>query len=179
MKEFQMKKMMRDKLELAITELGKSIELDPTDADTYILRGEAYIGLGQYSKAIADSDAVIKLNPKNACAYNMRGKAYLGQGNHKKAIKNFDKAIMFKSEYPEAFALRGCAYKAMWQTKLAIADLEKAFELNPELDWVERELHDARGKNRYFENIVATVAKGGGLVPGGYIISPKKTEWVF
>ena len=159
-----MKKMLREKYELAITDLGKLIELDPANSDAYIARGEVRIELGQYSKAIADFNKVIKQNPENACAYNMQGKVYFKQRKYKKAIANFDKAILLEPEYPEAYGLRGCTHKALWQPKQAIADLEKALELNPELDWVERELDEARGKNRFLENIAASVAKEGGLV---------------
>ena len=174
-----MRKTMQDKHELAIADFGKLIKLDPTDSDAYIARGEAHIELGQYGKAIADFDKVIKLNPKSACAYNLRGRAYVGKRKYKKAITNFDKAIMFKPEYPEAYGLRGYTHKALWQTEQAIADLEKALELNPELDWVERELHEARGKNRFLENVAITITKGGGWIPGVYILSPQKKGWEF
>ena len=47
----------------------------------YYNRGVAYDDLGQYQRAIQDSDTAIRLKPDYANAYNNRGIAFILSGN--------------------------------------------------------------------------------------------------
>ena len=53
------------KLQEAIAEYGKVLELDPRFVDAYSNRGAVYTDLGEYQKAIRDYDQAIQLNPAN------------------------------------------------------------------------------------------------------------------
>ena len=61
---------------------------DPSDkSQTYIDRGKAKAGEGEYFEAISDYDMAISLNPDNAKYYHYRGEA-------KAALKQYGAAIV-------------------------------------------------------------------------------------
>ena len=51
------------------------IKSNPKDADAFLGRGNAYLGLGRYRKAMADFDIVLDLSPGNGEATENRAKA--------------------------------------------------------------------------------------------------------
>ena len=75
-----------NRLEEAITELSKALELDPKLASAYSNRGIAYARKGEYEKAVADYEQALSLDPKYAQALFNRGIAYLHQGEGDKAL---------------------------------------------------------------------------------------------
>lgn len=60
-----------------VAEMTGHIERDPTHAQGYFRRGNAFSNLGQYEQAKQGMDKVLALQPDNARAYNNRGIAYL------------------------------------------------------------------------------------------------------
>ena len=79
--------------EKAISELTKSIELDPDYAGTYYNRGVAYSKVGQYDQSIADFNTAIGIAPQNPGLYNSRGFTFESMGQHGRAISDYNKAI--------------------------------------------------------------------------------------
>ena len=65
----------------AIEYLSEAIRLKPDYVVAYYNRGVAYDDLGQYQRAIQDSDTAIRLKPDYANAYNNRGIAFILSGN--------------------------------------------------------------------------------------------------
>ncbi len=57
----------------AIAAFTEAIRLNPTTAEAYCGRGQAYENKGEHNKAIADCTEAIRLNPKLARAYGNRG----------------------------------------------------------------------------------------------------------
>jgi Flp pilus assembly protein TadD len=57
----------------AIRAFASSIQLDPTNARTYLNRGMAYERINNMQQAIADYSKAIELVPKDAKAYYIRG----------------------------------------------------------------------------------------------------------
>jgi Flp pilus assembly protein TadD len=57
----------------AIRAFASSIQLDPTNARTYLNRGMAYERINNMQQAIADYSKAIELIPKDAKAYYIRG----------------------------------------------------------------------------------------------------------
>ena len=121
------------KLDLAIADMSKAIELNPTEATAYRSRGGFYVlkhdcnrvisealahrrqnGFDlvdpDCDRAIADCDEAIRLNLKDASTYNNRGYAYLVKGNAQKAIADFTEAIRIDPKFGIAYANRGFAW---------------------------------------------------------------------
>jgi tetratricopeptide (TPR) repeat protein len=108
-----------------------TIALDPKDAMRWSNRGAAYNNLHQYDKALADLIRVIELDPKNATAWNDRGWAYLYLHQYDKALADLNKAIELEPKNATTWSNRGWAYQELHQYDKAIADHTKAIELDP------------------------------------------------
>jgi tetratricopeptide (TPR) repeat protein len=52
----------------------------------------AYVGKGQYDKAIPDFTKAIKIGPRHAVAYNNRGIAYYYKARYDKACSDWKRA---------------------------------------------------------------------------------------
>jgi tetratricopeptide (TPR) repeat protein len=103
----------QNKLEAAIADYNKAIELLPDAPDPYLNRGTALEGLGKWKDAIADYNHVLELDPKDPVAYNNRGNAEAGLGEWETAIVDFKKAADLAPDY--AFARANYAL-ALYQT---------------------------------------------------------------
>ncbi|HEV2707505.1 MAG TPA: tetratricopeptide repeat protein [Pyrinomonadaceae bacterium] len=86
------------KIEAAIEDLTKAIEISPDEADHYYRRGRALIVKEDFERAIADLDKALSMSsPRNslvmALIYANRGMAKLLQGKEAEARSDFDKCI--------------------------------------------------------------------------------------
>ena len=97
----------------AIEFLDKSIEFEPDDLTTYLMRGHARIQTEEYDQAIADFTAAVKgpPPPERAEALFGRGGAFAHKGEHQKALADFDEGLGLKADRGEAFAIR-CVIRA-------------------------------------------------------------------
>ncbi|VVH59756.1 hypothetical protein BAZOLSSOX_1017 [uncultured Gammaproteobacteria bacterium] len=112
------------------------IELIPEEAKddkskAFHNRGNIYMSLGEYQKAINDYDQTIALDPKNDNALSSRGAAYFGLGEYQKAINDYDQAITLNPKDDNAFSNRGTAYTYLGEYQKAINDYDQAITLNP------------------------------------------------
>ncbi|WP_297766323.1 tetratricopeptide repeat protein [uncultured Muriicola sp.] len=118
------------KIDKAISDYNKAIEINPRNGTAYFHRGLAYYDKGQYDDAISDYSKAIEINPKYGEAYNNRGLAYREKGQFDKAISDYNKAIELK--YVESYINRGLLYYSKEEYDKAISDYSKAIELiNP------------------------------------------------
>lgn len=67
--------LLDDKGAAAIADYTRVIELKP-DGESYYVRGNSYLEIGQYSKAVADLTKSIQLDPTYYWSYKQRAKAY-------------------------------------------------------------------------------------------------------
>ncbi len=112
------------------------IELIPEEAKddkskAFHNRGNIYMSLGEYQKAINDYDQTIALDPKNDNALSSRGAAYFGLGEYQKSINDYDQAITLNPKDDNAFSNRGAAYTYLGEYQKAINDYDQAITLNP------------------------------------------------
>jgi tetratricopeptide (TPR) repeat protein len=63
---------------LALTDLNRSLELDPDWAWAFAARGTVFLKLEQYEQAIVDCMDAIKYHPTYLNSYITLGLAYLG-----------------------------------------------------------------------------------------------------
>lgn len=85
-------RVLENKLEGAIADFDRAIELAPNAPDPYLNRGIAKEGQKRWEEAIADYNRALDLNPEDAMAYNNRGNARSGQGRWEEAIADYQKA---------------------------------------------------------------------------------------
>jgi lipoprotein NlpI len=82
-----------NKAEEAITLTDKAIALDPKNAFTYFLRGQAKDKAGKLEGAVMDFTRVLELDPKAAEAYQARGSAHFKLGHIDASLTDFDKYL--------------------------------------------------------------------------------------
>ena len=119
------------KLEMAIADFSKSIEINSRYTEPYFMRGDTYDKLGEWEKAINDFSKIIEIDPKNSTAYYNRGVIYELHSQSDKAIEDYSEAIKIKPKYFNAFLNRGIIYNNLGQTEKAICDFSKSIELEP------------------------------------------------
>jgi tetratricopeptide (TPR) repeat protein len=74
------------KLKEAVSDLDRSISLNPKDSAAFAERGQAYMGLKQLDKAVVDFDQAIVLNQGNEVARAARGLALLMKGSNAEGL---------------------------------------------------------------------------------------------
>ena len=72
----------------AIRAFASSIQLDPTNARTYLNRGMSYERINNMQQAIADYSKAIELVPKDAKAYYIRGALFWRLGKDMQALSD-------------------------------------------------------------------------------------------
>ena len=129
-----------DKIDSAIANLSKAIELKPDYVDAYYLRGLLFAREEDLDRAISDFEEVAKLDPDfpdgkvaRAGIYSVRGAGYTLQMEYDKAIVDFERAIELDPDNSDAalgaataFVLRGTGHLDEGELELAIADFDRA-----------------------------------------------------
>ena len=150
----------QEKLDRAIHDYTRVIELEPDSVNAYLLRGLAYLrkghgegllaeinrlalrytGLGKpkdskaLKRAIDDFSSVIELDPRVAAAYSYRAEAYRLMGMIDEAIRDSTTAIQLRGDQKStayAYATRAEIYRRLGQNELYKADFRKSIELDP------------------------------------------------
>ncbi|MBI9016933.1 MAG: tetratricopeptide repeat protein [Phycisphaerae bacterium] len=113
----------------AIVLFTKIIKADPGNYDDYSNRGNAYVGLKQYDKALDDFDKAIELFPDDPEVYSSRGLTYLYTKEYDKALADCNKALALDPKDMLTYHFRAKVYDALGKDLLAKADRDKAAEL--------------------------------------------------
>jgi tetratricopeptide (TPR) repeat protein len=126
----------QNKLDEAIADYNRAIELAPDAAAPYLNRGAVLEAQGHYEAAIADYNRVLALNPTDAMALNNRGNAEGGLKNWEAAISDYQKAAELDPNF--AFARANVAL-ALYETGQkaaalkAIQDLVRKYPMFPDM----------------------------------------------
>ena len=151
----------QNKLEDAIADYNKAVELAPNATDPYLNRGTALEGLGRWEDAIADYNQVLKLDSNDAMAYNNRGNAQAGLGKWQEAIADYQHSTALDPKFAFARANYAIALYQTGQTDEAIRTMRNLIRKYPQFPDVRAALTAAlweQGKQGEAEsNWVATV----------------------
>ena len=121
----------QNKLEDAIADYNKAVELAPNATDPYLNRGTAFEGLGKWEEAIADYNHVLELDPKDAMAYNNRGNAEAGLGKWEDAIADYSKSADMAPNFAFARANYAIALYETGKTEDAIRQMRNIVRKYP------------------------------------------------
>jgi len=121
------------RLDLALIDLNRAIELDPTYPEAYLNRGEALAAAKRFHEAILDLDRFIASNPGFAPAYQSRASAWSGLGENERAIADLDRAIALEPDSAELRDGRAFVLVRMQRYDAALTDFETAIRLDPKL----------------------------------------------
>ncbi len=124
----------------ALTFLNRAVAKDPTFANVYNNRGNAYRDLKQYPKALNDYNKAISLDPSHVKAYNNRGNIYYEQKKYQQALKDYNQCIRLNRNYKFAYINRGLVFYQLKNKSRACQDFKKACQLGDcdGLNWAKR-----------------------------------------
>jgi tetratricopeptide (TPR) repeat protein len=108
-----------------------AISCNPSNAKLYYGRGDIYLRVGEYDKAMADYYKAVSLEPQNPEMFIARGCLYVSIGDLTSAVADFDRAIAIKPTDAMAYANRGAAYSKLGDVQRAIADYGSAIQYEP------------------------------------------------
>lgn len=118
------------KVDMAIADYGKAIELSPTDPAPLSNRADAYRDQKKTDLAIADYDKAIAVKADFAPAYYGRAAAYNEKKDATKALADVSKAIELNANDWRAIYLRGVINSGKQDFQKAILDFDKFIALN-------------------------------------------------
>ncbi|WP_044291766.1 tetratricopeptide repeat protein [Rivularia sp. PCC 7116] len=122
----------QNKLEEALVDFNKSIELAPNVTDPYLNRGTALEGLGKWDEAIADYNHVLELDPDDAMAYNNRGNAEAGLKKWQEAIADYRKSAEIAPNFAFARANYVLALYEIGEEDKAIREMKNIIRKYPQ-----------------------------------------------
>ena len=127
------------KLDQAIEDFTRAIELYPTWSEAYNNRGTTYGHAGKLDKAIEDLTKAIELGP-NAIFYNNRALTYGVKGDLDRALSDYTKAIELNPNYALAYFSRGNIYYLKQEYKKTKEDFISAEKLGYKISSEKKEV---------------------------------------
>jgi tetratricopeptide (TPR) repeat protein len=121
----------QNRAKMAIQLASEAIEVNPTLAEAYYVRGGAFRRNRQLKSAMADLDRSLSIK-ETGMAYLERGTTLASMGYVKPAIEAYSKCIRLMPKDDRAYYRRGFAYQEVGDYKSALKDFNKIVELLPD-----------------------------------------------
>jgi tetratricopeptide (TPR) repeat protein len=121
----------RYRIDEAIQELSRAVELDPGYPPAYSHRADAYRDKGQVKEALADYGRALAIDPKYSVAYLNRANLYAGKSEFDQAVADYTRVLQIESRNILAYYSRGNAYARQGRHEEAIADYDALLAINP------------------------------------------------
>ena len=118
------------RLDSAIADYSKAIELNSDDASLYAARGFVYLKKGDKDGAVADFSKAIEMKP-DAAYYEARAYLYDGEGDTEKEIGDVTRLITFKPSDTSLVLRRADLYMKLKRYDEALADYEQVLTGDP------------------------------------------------
>ena len=109
----------------------QALQLDPTDAYTYILKGDILYDLERYEEALVAYNQAIRLDPENPYTYIFTGHALDSLERYEEALAAYEQALQHIPDY--AF-VQGCKSITLYELERydeALVACERSIELDP------------------------------------------------
>lgn len=119
-----------ERLDEALADFNKAIELYPQYASLYNNRGNVLFDLDKTEQALKDFNKAIELSPGYGVAYNNRGNVLLELGRRGEAVEDFKRAIAIMPGNAVPYNGRGKAQGLLGRPYTALRYLSRALTLN-------------------------------------------------
>lgn len=121
----------------ALSDLDKLVELRPTYAGGYLIRGETLFQAGEHDRALADIDRGLQIaDPKGdsksvflAKRYVVRGNVRLAKNDAAAAMADFDRALALEPASLDARMGRSFVLEALGRKREALAEMELVWQV--------------------------------------------------
>ncbi len=127
-----------DQCDKAVQYYTQYLESEPSDSNTYFLRGGCYWISQQYEAAIQDLDSAISIfthesegSPKSEILYITRAFIYRDSGQYSEAIVDFSNAIDADPSFGAAYYYRGLIFLEQGDYESAVSDIAEGLRLYP------------------------------------------------
>jgi tetratricopeptide (TPR) repeat protein len=119
----------KGKLDSALIDLDKAIELDPRYSNAYSNRALVYYSLKEYEKVIQDVNSFMRIvNEQNADMINLRALANLNLNKNQEALNDYNLAIQLNPRQGVFFQNRSYLLSKLGDKK-CLSDILKAQQL--------------------------------------------------
>jgi tetratricopeptide (TPR) repeat protein len=108
-----------------------AIDLDPGNAEGYMMRARSHLRHGEMREALADADDAVRLDHDSAAAFRLRGSVQTETKDYGDALDDLDRAVALDPKNAMGYGLRGVAYYRHGDESKAETDFAKAAEINP------------------------------------------------
>lgn len=117
----------------ALALFNAAVKHDPTFLFNYFSRGNTYLRIKDFKKALADMDRLVSLQPKSARARVLRARARRMSGDLNGAIEDYGTALQLNPDYWKALEGRAETYETMKLKSRAALDIKrlKALGITP------------------------------------------------
>ena len=115
----------------ANTSFCVALHIDPENANTYVLYGNAEYHRRRFKTAIVYCEHAIALDPSNVYALSCRGLALAALGRYDEAICNCTEAVVQSPSEADAYYCRALVWYDMGEFNKAIEDLSHSVDLRP------------------------------------------------
>ena len=131
-------------LQLASSELNRTLELDSTNRDAVLKLGELYLLGNQPSKARQQADSLLVSTPENTEALILRGRSLINEKRYQEGAAELKKAIELDPKNMDPYIDLALAYVLANDTAAAEAALKQALTINPRSTKILLSLGDLR-----------------------------------
>ena len=115
----------------ALDAYEQAIAHEPTNAATYVGKGNALRSLGRHSEALVAYDHALRLEPDNVVVWLDQGHTYFEMRQFTSALSSYMQVILLDPSNVDAYTNMGDAYWNLKQFDDALASYQRAIDLNP------------------------------------------------
>ena len=115
----------------AVTDLNRSIDLDPGQGEAHFLRAEIYAAARRDDEALADVNASLQRNSKQQAAYIMRAALNARALRYRDAVNDTESALVLDPSSAVAHAQRCDVLSALAIAELAVESCQQVARLQP------------------------------------------------
>ena len=121
----------RNRLDLALADVNRAIQLDSRNSYAYVERGVFEFGTKEYGKALRDFEHAIRLGSRAAVVHLCKGMIHLERGEGEPAIAEFNTAIRIDPKRLDAYIGLATVYLLRSDPKKALEVFDHAIEVDP------------------------------------------------
>jgi tetratricopeptide (TPR) repeat protein len=115
---------------LALRQFTRAIELDRSFGDAYFARGRVFFSTDRFGRALLDYKTAAELLPSSPDVFFELGNAYQRMGDYRNAIEGYDRCVRLNPTYPNLYFERGNARVALKEYEPALEDFNEAIKGN-------------------------------------------------
>jgi tetratricopeptide (TPR) repeat protein len=110
----------------------KALELDQSNASTFVEHGGALNNLERYEEALESFEKAIYLDPESVNAWGYRGNTLNNLERYEEALENFQKALDINPKSISAWVIQGITLNRLERHEEALKSCQKALDIDPE-----------------------------------------------